>query len=91
MNPATAVSARIHRFFRGEALNRWRDLSPDDVLGLTGDREELIAFLQDRYGLAPRRAGLEADAFISGIEDRIRCAVRQNVSDVAPNAFKLSA
>jgi hypothetical protein len=65
---------RTRRFFRGEALFRWTDLSPDDVLLLNGNREELIAFLQERYGFSLKRATFEADSFISDIGDRIHSA-----------------
>jgi len=62
------------RFFRNEALERWRDLSTDDVAILNGNRDELIAILQERCGLSLKRAGLEADGFLSDLNERIRVA-----------------
>lgn len=80
-----AVPDRTRRFFRGEALHRWADLSPDDVLTLSGKRDELIQFLQERLGLGLKRATSEADSFISDIEERIGSAVASS------NGLKLSA
>lgn len=89
-----SVPDRTRRFFRGEALNRWNAFSPDDVVRLNGGRTELIALLQERYGLAFRRATSEADAFIADIESRIRSAVatvNAKPQDGHPDALKLSA
>src|SRR5262245_3194959 len=44
------------RFFRTEALDRWNQLENSDLALLSGDRDTLIALLQDRYGFARRRA-----------------------------------
>jgi hypothetical protein len=89
---ARAVPDRTRRFFRGEALHRWSDLSPDEVLTLTGKREELIQFLQERFGFGLKKATSEADSFICDIEARIRSAVTSSGSlSSASNPLKLSA
>jgi len=67
------------RLFRGELLERWPGLSPDDVIALNGTRQELIGFLQVRYGLGLKRASIEADAFISQVDSRLRTA-RESLS-----------
>lgn len=85
-----SVPDRMRRFFRAEVLYRWSDLSHDDVLVLEGTREGLIAFLQERYDFSLRRATLEADSFISDIQDRIRSAAGSKTLP-APAALKLSA
>jgi len=64
------VPDRALRLFRWELLDRWPGLSPDDVIALNGTRQELIGFLQERYGLGLKRASIEADAFISQIDSR---------------------
>src|SRR4051794_37501370 len=38
------VPDRALRLFRSELLERWPGLSPDDVTGLNGTRQELIGF-----------------------------------------------
>ena len=89
-----AVPDRTQRFFRGEALYRWNDLTADDVLLLNGKREELITFLQERYGFSLKRATSEADSFISDIEDRMRTAVGTTglrLQAIRPNVLKISA
>ncbi len=81
-----AVPDRARRFFRGEALHRWSDLSPDDVTFLTGKRDELIQFLQERFGFGLKRAAMEADSFISDIENRIQSARGDSVRTVRSSA-----
>jgi hypothetical protein len=78
------------RFFRGEALERWRDLSVQDVALLNGDRDELIALLQERCGFSLKRAGMEADSFILQVQERIRIATASSDSDRTRH-FKISA
>jgi len=69
-----AVPNKAVRFFRGEVLQRWGDLSLQDVVVLNGRRDELIGLLQERYGLSSKRAGMEVDDFMSQLEERIRIA-----------------
>lgn len=68
------IPTNVKRFFRAEVLNRWTDLSPEDVTTLNADRDELISFLQQRYGFADRRAASEADNFIAHLQNRVRLA-----------------
>ena len=68
------IPAYAKRFFRGEVLNRWRDLSPEDVTTLNAERGELLSFLQQRYGFGRRRAASEADNFIAHLQNRVRLA-----------------
>jgi hypothetical protein len=69
-----AIPDRTRRFFRGEALHRWSDLTADDVVRLNGSREDLIQLLQERYSFTWTRAMAEADSFVSDIEARVRSA-----------------
>jgi hypothetical protein len=82
------IPDRALRFFRSEALERWTQLSPDDVIALNGTREELIAFLQERYGFALKRATRETDDFIAHVESRMNAAMQPHKS---PGALSISA
>ncbi len=69
-----AVPDKAVRFFRGEVLQRWGDLSLEDVVVLNGKRDQLMSLLQERYGLSSKRAGMEVDDFLSQLQERIRIA-----------------
>ena len=62
------------RFFRGRVSDRWGDLSIDAVAVLNGNRDELIALLQEQYGFNLRRAQTEVDDFLSEVQEPIRIA-----------------
>jgi hypothetical protein len=68
------IPERAKRFFKAEIMSRWPDLSPDDVITLKAERNELIRFLQHRYGLGNRRAAFEVDNLIGDIQQRLRLA-----------------
>jgi len=68
------IPAYAKGFFKAEVLNRWTDLSPGDVTTLNAERDELISFLQQRYGFGRRRAASEADNFIAHVQNRVRLA-----------------
>jgi hypothetical protein len=68
------IPANAKRFFRAEVLNRWTDLSPEEVMTLNAGRDELISFLQRQYGFGRRRAASEADDFIEHVQNRVRLA-----------------
>ena len=68
------IPTNAKRFFRAELLNRWPDISPEDVTTLNAERNELISFLQRRYGFGGRRAASEADSFIAHVRNRVRLA-----------------
>jgi hypothetical protein len=57
------------RSFRGQAMDRWSELDRFDTARLNGDRDTLIALLQDRCGLARRRAEIESDDFMAGLQN----------------------
>jgi len=83
------------RFFRSEVMNRWTDLLPDDVVTLNGHREELIAFLQERYGFGLRRAAVETMTLFltlrSGFGPRSNFLKTQYDSEGFPIALTISA
>src|SRR2546426_5125178 len=49
------------RFLRAELLDRYKQLRPSEVAGLDCRRDEVIAFLKDRYSFTTERAEREAD------------------------------
>src|SRR5689334_16236851 len=73
-NLVSNIPTYVKRFFRAEVLNRWTDLSPEDVATLNAERDELISFLQRRYGFGRSRAASEADNFIAHVQNRVRLA-----------------
>jgi hypothetical protein len=72
-----SVPARLVRFFRAEVSDRWH-LEPDEVGGLSGDREDLIGLLCDCLNFARRRAEAEVDHFYIEFNDKIARAIEPN-------------
>src|SRR5438128_642035 len=85
-----SATEKATRFFRSEALERWRDLSVQDVARLNGNGDELIALLQELCGFSLKRAAMEVDSFILQVHERIRIATVSSDSNRAPH-FKMSA
>ena len=52
--------------FKGQAQQRWGDLTNDDVDRVQGRQEELEGLLQQRYGYEKDRAKREVDDWIAG-------------------------
>ena len=91
-----AVPDKALRFFRREVLERWKDLSPAEVVGLNGTRSDLISFLKDHFGLRQDRAVRETDLFLAELTERIRVAKdtpprRTQASTGTLRSFKVSA
>jgi hypothetical protein len=74
------------RFFRAEVLLRWKDISVDDVAILNGSADELIGFLQERYGFSLRRAATEVSDFLLDVHERSRTVRTSSVKDSARSA-----
>ena len=79
------------RLFRYEVLERWTDLCPDDVAVLNGDRDQLVALLQERCGFCLRRAGVEADSFLSEFQQRIHIARELPTDDNSSQRSEIDA
>jgi uncharacterized protein YjbJ (UPF0337 family) len=62
------------RQFRKELSHHWQQLSPDELDGIEGKRDNLIVLLERRYGYARRRAEREVEQFVTEFEDRLRRA-----------------
>ena len=60
--------------FRNEVNYQWTQLSPDDLDGIDGRRDNLVYLLQRRYGYARRRAEREVERVVSEFEDKLRRA-----------------
>lgn len=50
---------------KGQAREKWGELSDDDLARVEGDREQLIGLIQERYGRARSEAEREVDQWMS--------------------------
>jgi hypothetical protein len=66
---------RMIPFFRSEVLERWKQLPPDRVVTLDGERDQLIALLCDYHSFSMRRGAAEVDEFFVAFHQRIERAV----------------
>ena len=75
---ATDLSNTLHdpfaRFLRGELLNRYKELLPDEIGVLPCHRPQVIAFLRDRYGFTNTRTQREVDDLFIELCRRLNCA-----------------
>jgi len=62
------------RLLRGEIINRWEQLSVNEVEACCADHSKLIDVLQARYGFARRRAEREVELFVQEFQERLRMA-----------------
>ena len=62
------------RFFRGEIMRRWQQLTTSDIEECCVDLSKLSALLQARYGYARSRAEKEVDLFFGEFQARLRMA-----------------
>jgi uncharacterized protein YjbJ (UPF0337 family) len=60
--------------FRNEINYHWTHLSPDDLDGIKGRRDNLVYLLESRYGFARRRAEREVERVLTEFEDKLRRA-----------------
>ena len=60
--------------FRNELNYYWTELSPDDLDGIDGKRDNLVYLLETRYGYARRRAEREVERVVTQFEDKLRRA-----------------
>jgi uncharacterized protein YjbJ (UPF0337 family) len=47
----------------GSARQQWGKLTDDDVQMLTGQKDQLVGIIQERYGIAKAEAEKQADAW----------------------------
>jgi uncharacterized protein YjbJ (UPF0337 family) len=53
---------------KGQAKEKWRKLTDDDLDVIGGKREQLIGKLQERYGRSKDETGREVDKWIQTLE-----------------------
>ena len=53
---------------RGQAQQKWGDLTNDDLDRIEGKRTEFEGVLQERYGYTKERAEQEVDKFLNASE-----------------------
>ena len=52
---------------RGKAVEKWGDLTDDDLDKVTGKREQLVGVVQEKYGHAKADAEREVDDWYRGL------------------------
>jgi hypothetical protein len=62
------------RFFRGEIMRRWQELTTSEIEECCTDRSKLSEFLQVRYGYARTRAEKEVELFFGEFQARLSMA-----------------
>ena len=50
---------------RGKALEKWGDLTNDDLDRAEGKREQLVGLVQEKYGYAKEKAEREVDDWVN--------------------------
>ncbi|MGB7339438.1 MAG: CsbD family protein [Phototrophicaceae bacterium] len=53
--------------FRGQAKERWGELTNDDLMEVEGEFDQLVAKVQERYGIAKAEAREEVNEWLSNI------------------------
>lgn len=56
--------------FTGSAQEQWGKLTNDDVQTLTGQKDQLVGIIQERYGIAKEEAVKQADAWSATLKAR---------------------
>ncbi|MCB9948320.1 MAG: CsbD family protein [Rhodospirillaceae bacterium] len=51
---------------KGQARQKWGELTDDDIEAVEGRHEELVGRIQARYGIAREEAQREVNAWIEG-------------------------
>lgn len=59
---------------RHEIHHQWTQLSPDDIDGVRGRRDNLVNLLEYKCGFARRRAEREVERVLTEFEDMLRRA-----------------
>jgi uncharacterized protein YjbJ (UPF0337 family) len=58
--------------FTGAARSRWGKLTDDDLQNLTGQKDQLVGMIQERYGIAKEEAEKQADAWSHALAETQR-------------------
>ena len=62
--------------FTGSARERWGKLTDDDMQTLTGQKDQLVGRMPERYGIAKAEAEKQADAWSQALGERHAKAAR---------------
>lgn len=62
---------------RGEVLERWGELTDDDLDEINGRREQLLGKLQERYGVAREKAEEELAEFLEALGEPVRTETKR--------------
>lgn len=53
--------------YRGKALEKWGDLTDDDLDRIAGKRDRMVGLVQERYGKARAQAERDVDEWYNGL------------------------
>ena len=54
---------------KGSARERWGKLTDDDIHTLTGQKQQLVGKIQERYGIAKGEADKQAEAWSQAMKE----------------------
>ena len=57
--------------FRGKIRQQWGELTENDVAVLSGERDQLVGLIQERYGIARDEAEDQVDEWADALKERI--------------------
>lgn len=55
--------------FQGQAKERWGELTNDDLMQVEGEFDQLVAKVQERYGIAKAEAREEVNKWLSDLRE----------------------
>ncbi len=70
------------RQLKGSVKQRWGKLTDDDMTSLSGQKDELIGRLQERYGITREQATKEADEWAHATSSELAAADAKTSSGV---------
>uniref|UniRef100_Q023A0 CsbD family protein n=1 Tax=Solibacter usitatus (strain Ellin6076) TaxID=234267 RepID=Q023A0_SOLUE len=56
--------------FSGSAQEQWGKLTSDDLATLTGQKDQLVGKIQERYGIAKAEAEAQADKWSKALQPK---------------------
>jgi uncharacterized protein YjbJ (UPF0337 family) len=60
--------------FAGSARAHWSKLTDDDWRTITGEKEQLVGRIQERYGIAKEEAGRQVDEWSSALQNIVEAS-----------------
>jgi uncharacterized protein YjbJ (UPF0337 family) len=54
--------------YKGQVKEQWGKLTNDDLDTISGQRQQLVGRIQERYGIAKEDAEEEVDEFVKGLK-----------------------